>query len=117
MFSFARFNPSFYGEAQPYNIDNYLLYRSCSTLVHEICHTFGLSHCIYYSCLMNGSNNNEEQARRPLIECPVCLRKLQYSIGFEPIERYRKLMNVSKMFGGYFDNVSKWYENRLNSLQ
>lgn len=117
VFSFARFNPSFYGEAQPYNIDNYLLYRSCSTLVHEICHTFGLSHCIYYCCLMNGSNNNEEQARRPLIECPVCLRKLQYSIGFEPIERYRKLMNVSKMFGGYFDNVSKWYENRLNSLQ
>ena len=47
---------------------------------------------------MNGSNNNEEQARRPIIECPVCLRKLQYSIGFEPIERYRKLMNVSKMF-------------------
>lgn len=66
---------------------------------------------------MNGSNNNEEQARRPLIESPVCLRKLQYTIGFEPIERYKKLMNASKIFGGYFDNVSKWYENRLNSLK
>ena len=117
VFSFARFNPSFLGQPEPNNLDNYLLYRSCNTLVHEICHTFGLSHCIFYQCLMNGSNNIEEQAKRPLIECPVCLRKLQYSIGFEPLERYTKLMNCTKMFGGYFDYLYKWYENRIKSLQ
>ena len=117
VFSFARFNPSFFGGSVPADIDNYLLYRSCNTLVHEICHTFGISHCVFYSCLMNGSNNLEEQLKRPIIECPVCLRKLQYSIGFEPIERYKKLMNICKMFGGYFDYASKWYENRINSIQ
>ena len=117
VFIFARFNPSFFDEPEPDNVENYLLYRSCSTLVHEICHTFGLAHCVFYSCLMNGSNNLEEQAKRPLIECPVCLRKLQYSIGFDPLERYNKLMNISKMFGGYFDYVYKWYTNRIYSLK
>ena len=117
VFSFARFNPKFFDDQDiPENLDNYLLYRSCSTLVHEICHTFGLSHCVFYSCLMNGSNSLEEQAKRPLIECPVCLRKLQYSIRFDPLERYKKLLDASKKFGGYFDYVSKWYENRINSL-
>ena len=85
--------------------------------MHEICHTFGIAHCVFYCCLMNGSNNLEEQAKRPLIECPVCLRKLQYSIGFDPLERYNKLMNISKMFGGYFDYVYKWYTNRIYSLK
>ena len=117
VFSFARFNPSFFDEPEPDNVENYLLYRSCSTLVHEICHTFGIAHCVFYSCLMNGSNSLEEQAKKPLIECPVCLRKLQYSIGFDPLERYNKLMNISKMFGGYFDYVYKWYANRISSLK
>lgn len=30
--------------------------RSCSTMVHEIGHMFGLKHCIYYECTMNGGN-------------------------------------------------------------
>ena len=36
---------------------NLLLIRSCRLLTHEICHLFGIDHCIYYSCLMNGSGN------------------------------------------------------------
>jgi len=98
-------------------LENYLLYRSCNTLIHEIGHTFGLYHCIFYSCVMNGINTLEEQAKSPLIECPVCLRKLQYCIGFDPLERYKQLMNVSKSFGGYFEPVSNWYEKRINSLK
>lgn len=27
---------------------------------HELCHTFGMRHCIYFTCLMNGSNGYEE---------------------------------------------------------
>ena len=116
VFSFARFDPSFFGETRPNNFENYLLYRSCNTLVHEICHTFGLSHCIYYQCLMNGSNNLEEQLKRPLIECPVCLRKLYEVIKFDCKERYIKLKDICKLFGGYFDDNYKWYENRILSL-
>ena len=43
VFSFARFDPQFFGGNRPINFDNYILYRSCNTLVHEICHTFVLS--------------------------------------------------------------------------
>ena len=117
VFSFARFNPKFWDEKGPNNLENYLLYRSCSTLLHEIVHTFGIKHCIFYSCLMNGYNTLEEQAKAPLFECPVCLRKLQHSIGFEPLERYKQLMNVSRSFGGFFNYASKWIENRINSIK
>ena len=116
VFSFARFSSSFEKKNEAINFDNYLLYCSCSTLTHEIGHTFGMEHCIYYTCLMNGCNNLEEAKKQPLYECPVCLRKLQYSIGFDPLERYEKILNVTKMFGGYFDSASKWYENRIKSI-
>ena len=65
---------------------------------------------------MNGCNSLEEAKKQTLYECPVCLRKLQYSIGFDPLERYKKLMEVSKKFGRYFENACKWYEKRINSI-
>ena len=116
VFSFARFDPLFYGRQRPHNFENYILYRSCNTLTHEICHTFGLSHCIYYKCLLNGSNSSEEQIKRPLIECPICLRKLYEVIGFDCVERYKKMRDVCKSFGGYFEDTFNWYNNRLLSL-
>ena len=116
VFSFARFSSSFEKKNEVVNFDNFLLYCSCSTLTHEICHTFGLEHCIYYTCLMNGCNNMEEAKKQPLYECPVCLRKLHYSIGFDPLERYKQMLNVTKMFGGYFNSANKWYENRIKSI-
>lgn len=36
---------------------NVLLLRACRLLTHEICHLLGIAHCIYYSCLLNGSGN------------------------------------------------------------
>ena len=116
VFSFARFSDSFFDKNKSFAFDNYLLYHSCNTLTHEICHTFGIKHCIYYICLMNGYNSLEEAEKQTLYECPVCLRKLQYSIGFEPLERYKKLLEVTKKFGGYFEKACKWYEKRINSI-
>ena len=116
VFSFARFSDSFFDKNKPFVFDNYLLYHSCNTLTHEICHTFGIMHCIYYTCLMNGCNSLEEAKKQTLYECPVCLRKLQYSIGFEPLERYKKLMEVTKKFGLHFENACKWYVKRINSI-
>jgi bacterioferritin len=36
------------------------LRRSCKVLAHEIGHMFGLSHCVFFHCLMNGSNSLAE---------------------------------------------------------
>ena len=34
-----------------------LLLRACRLLTHEICHLLGIAHCIFYSCLINGSGD------------------------------------------------------------
>ncbi|CAF3148551.1 unnamed protein product [Rotaria sp. Silwood2] len=36
---------------------NLLLLRACRLLTHEICHLLGIAHCIFYSCLINGSGD------------------------------------------------------------
>ena len=53
-----------------------ITYRCLKTACHELCHVFGLTHCPYYDCLMNGSNLLEEADRKPFLLCPVCLRKV-----------------------------------------
>ncbi len=45
---------------------------------------FGIGHCIYYHCLINGSNDLEKSDACPLYLCPVDLRKLHHAVGFEP---------------------------------
>jgi len=51
---------------------------------------------------MNGSNHLQESDSRVMDLCPVCLRKLQYSLGFDIIERYTKLVEVCKKISGTF---------------
>jgi archaemetzincin len=60
-------------------------------MTHEIGHMFGIEHCVHYACNMNGSNNLQESDRQPAHVCPVCLRKLQHAIGFDPASRYDRL--------------------------
>ncbi|XP_028991206.1 archaemetzincin-2 isoform X2 [Betta splendens] len=115
VFSFARYDDNFYSrnyagrlqtQLQPkpghYSVfDGYytppitstLLLRSCKTMTHEIGHMFGIKHCQWLSCVMQGSNHLEESDRRPLDFCPICLRKLQVSINFKIAERYKALLH------------------------
>ena len=65
-----------------------LLRKSCKTMAHEVTHIFGLRHCIYYSCIMNGNNGTEFA---PLHLCPICLRKLQSAAAFDIYKRYRNM--------------------------
>ena len=87
VYSFARYDPAFYGGRRGGDYQKVLLRRSCRVLVHEVGHLFGLEHCTFYRCVMNGSNHLQESDSRPLHVCPVCLRKLHYSIGFDPVKR------------------------------
>jgi archaemetzincin len=83
VFSFARYDERFF-DTEPYKLDYEVLFsRSLKVMVHEVTHMFGLKHCIYYSCIMNGSNHLEEGGKKPLELCPVCLRKLQLSLNFD----------------------------------
>src|SRR5208337_989956 len=97
--SFARYDPAFYGEQRGKDYQIILLRRSCKVLAHETAHMFGLAHCIYFRCLMNGSNHLAESDARPMHLCPVCLRKLQTSVGFDVVHRYQNLRWLDDKIG------------------
>jgi len=117
VFSFARYNPVFFGEDPPKDLDDIILYRACKVMSHELGHQFGIKHCVFYSCAMNGSNHLEEASSRPIYECPVCLRKLHLAIGFDVVERYTELAKACDKLGGYFKEASEWYKNRIKSIE
>lgn len=74
LFSFAR-----YAEGVSPSSPRFL--RRCGmVLCHEATHCFGVRHCVYASCIMNGSNHLEESESRPFSACPVDLRKIQLTI-------------------------------------
>ena len=115
IYSFARYDPAFYGEPRAAGYDMLLLRRSCKVLAHETSHMFGLAHCTYFNCLMNGSNHLVESDRRPLHLCPVCLRKLQWSIGFDVLKRYTELERLNRT-NGFMDEAG-WLSRRINTLR
>jgi archaemetzincin len=111
VYSFARYDPRFYGEQLHENRRELLLRRSCKVLAHEAGHMFGIAHCVFFHCLMNGSNHLEESDARPMHECPVDLRKLHYSIGFDVVARYQRLLDFCRRVG--FEDEARWLERRI----
>jgi len=117
VFSLARYDPKFsdpdYDNADR---DDLILIRACRILTHEMTHMFGIFHCIFYKCAMNGINTEEEANRSPLDLCPVCLRKLQLNIGFNVLERYTKMLNVLNGFPDVFKNDREFVAKRVDYL-
>lgn len=114
VFSFARYDPAFYGKQRAEKYEDVLLHRSFRVVVHEMAHMFSLAHCIFFKCVMNGSNHLQESDARPLSLCPVCLRKLQFTIGFDVVDRYRKLLVLYQEVG--FEHEAKWVSKRLRRI-
>lgn len=114
VFSFARYDPAFYGYTRGDDYRQLLSMRSCKVLVHEISHMFSLVHCTFYHCLMNGSNHLAESDARPIHLCPVCLRKLQYSVGFNVMEYYQKIFHFHRNYD--FDREAQWVNRRLEHI-
>ena len=114
VFSFARYDPAFYGEIRGEGCQVTLLRRCCKVLVHETGHLFSLPHCIFFRCVMNGSNHLVESDARPLSLCPVCLRKLQLSIGFDVAHRYRDLLRFYQRVG--FEAEAMLTSRRLKKI-
>jgi archaemetzincin len=114
VYSFARYDPAFYGAARGPDHDKTLLRRSCKVLAHETGHMFGLQHCIYFRCVFNGSNHLAESDARPQHECPVDLHKLQHSLGFDVARRYAGLLRFYRKAG--FDDEAAWTKARLEWL-
>jgi hypothetical protein len=74
LFSFARYSDDISAASPRF------LRRCGMVLCHEVGHLFGIKHCVYASCIMNGSNHLDESESRPFAVCPVDLRKLQLTL-------------------------------------
>jgi len=63
---------------------------------------------------MNGSNHMDEFDAQPMHLCPVDLRKLHWSVGFDVRERYRRLLAFSTRAG--FRDETDWLRARLQAI-
>jgi len=114
VYSFARYHTTVSGHQAGPAAGPLLLKRSCKVLAHETGHMFGMQHCIYFDCLMNGSNHLAEADGKPLHLCPVCLRKLHSAGQIDILDRYRKLKSFADNAG--WQQESQWLKWRLKAL-
>ena len=71
----------------------------------------GMAHCIFYDCLMNGSNNLAEMDRQNSFLCPICLRKLKHAVGIDLHKRYQSLQAFFQK--NNLDEQSEWLQAML----
>ena len=106
-----------------------LLKRAVKVMAHELGHCFGLKHCVHFNCLMQGSNSGEEAERKPHFLCPVCLKKLYFSVEFDAEERYKALrqwcQNIvaeqknpkhKEIYETVFGDWRDWYSRRIEAI-
>jgi archaemetzincin len=92
--------------------------RVCRTASHELGHCFGMDHCVYYACSMQGSASIIEDARQPPYLCPVDLAKVLKATEGNVKERYQALLAFCDrhedvhIFAGY----GAWIRGRLEEL-
>lgn len=122
VYSFARYHPSFYeyddghrhGDRTPEAIRQLILRRSLNVMVHELGHMFGIQHCVYFHCVMNGSNSLDESDRQPSHLCPMDLHKLMHATSLDPVKRYRALQGFYTEHG--LSREATFVDRRLRTI-
>jgi archaemetzincin len=76
---------------------------------------FSMQHCIYYECVMNGSNHLDEADSQPLSPCPTCLAKLCHATGADPQKRFQELIAFAKEQG--LEKEEAFWRQSLEALQ
>jgi len=111
IYSFARLGPKFEDQSMAHT----WFRRQIWTLVHELTHLFTVKHCTFYECTMNGAMTPSEQLRHTnSILCPVCIKKLKRTIGFDVLERFQALEKVATELG--LDEEAKQYRNIMKIM-
>jgi archaemetzincin len=111
VYSLCRYRPEFWNAKPGPHDDKMALRRACQILNHETGHMFGITHCVFYRCSMNGSNSLEEADSAPIEFCPVCHSKLQWNIGFDAKKRFAELRDFFTAHG--LADEAKLYKNLL----
>lgn len=108
VFSFARYRGK---DPQEFRM------RCAKVLCHELGHLFGMSHCIWYDCLMCGSNGDWESDRHPPHLCPVELAKLDAALGggLDIAKREGELEEFWRESG--FEEEAEWCRQHREALE
>eukprot|EP00008_Paramoeba_atlantica_P010484 CAMPEP_0201492034 /NCGR_PEP_ID=MMETSP0151_2-20130828/32037_1 /ASSEMBLY_ACC=CAM_ASM_000257 /TAXON_ID=200890 /ORGANISM="Paramoeba atlantica, Strain 621/1 / CCAP 1560/9" /LENGTH=267 /DNA_ID=CAMNT_0047878683 /DNA_START=145 /DNA_END=945 /DNA_ORIENTATION=+ len=106
IFSFCRYLPDDEEKGSPEKKRQLFLRRCFRVITHEIGHLYGICHCVYFECLMNGSNHLDESDRNPLYLCPVDLCKLNHAQELDIEARQRALLRFYGKNG--FQSDEKW---------
>ncbi len=115
VWSTARLNPGFpRGRSITTEARTTTLRRTTRIMTHEMGHMFGMKHCTYFRCAMNGSNSLEETDSQATYLCPVCLHKLLAATGIDPLDRYSELEAVFEHTG--LTQEAAWVRARLQVL-
>ena len=85
--------PTLYLSSSPTVLSGLWLGRDCRTASHELGHCFGIEHCVYYACIMQGSCSLAEDARLPPYLCPIDLAKILDASGITAETRYQALLS------------------------
>jgi len=129
VFSFARYHPQFSDRSlQPEHalfnaregdgvsaeeMTRMLTLRCVKTATHELLHLFGVDHCIYARCLMNGTGHLKEDFSAPQHLCLICLHKLAYvlSVNLPVDSRAKRVIDIVKRY----NDLADWFEH-MHSL-
>ncbi|KAG6820625.1 hypothetical protein H0H93_014228 [Arthromyces matolae] len=89
--------------------------RVCRTASHELGHCFGMEHCVYYACSMQGSSSLAEDARQPPYLCPVDLAKLLHATAATDVARYQAILSFCSQHkdNHLFTTFAGWIDARL----
>ncbi|QSZ30793.1 hypothetical protein DSL72_000351 [Monilinia vaccinii-corymbosi] len=103
----------------PDTLPGLYLSRICRTASHELGHCFGIAHCVYYACCMQGSASIVEDVRQPPYLCPVDLAKVVCATGADVRERYEVLLAFCEARGDVhmFVAFGRWIRGRLEQIK
>ena len=93
------------------------LKRCIKVLIHELGHLFGIKHCIFFECIMNGSNHLDEADGRPIHFCPICLHKIYFANykNMDLLKRYKQLNEIYSRLNLY--EQANWFKSRVQFIE
>ena len=90
--------------------NNNAFFEMVKTSLHELCHTFGIDHCVEYHCIMN-SQYVKESYKNPIYFCPICLYKIYAGLNLDLEKRFNDLYLFYESNG--MKESAKWVKNRI----
>ncbi len=113
IYSLCRYYPEFWKQPRRKGDETVALRRACQVLAHESGHMFGLPHCVFFRCVINGAVSLGDADASPLDFCPVCHQKILWNLGCDGTKRYADLLAFYRRHG--LTKEAQWTAARLQN--